>query len=485
MRQLFPTPAGRKRDARTTFNAREDAVPAQHSQRISLELPPDVEFLPSATAAAENAARVFGLDDTGALRLSLAVEEFFAYLCRFAGREEPLRMTLSQGGAFTRAAFRFRAGEVSLRALNFAASVDLCAEGESCSQEAELGLLVASRTTDRCSLEASGADVYVLTAEVDRQYPEAEPLTTPRELSGPISIPDTEHASPGEGQLRHAALLAAGRYPARSCPASFFRPGRFADMVASGQYRALLAQDAAGRPAGLLCWRQSGPRAVVFSGPYVFDDSPGRPLARETARLLTERFLATVARSEVVCAFSERPTADVPEGWFESLGVLTLRGGAEEAPGEQEALFRHLREDAGGAVWASPDLAPFLERQYGLLAFPRDILRAEPAHEKLLPAHSLLATSYDRRRGLALLKPLLDGRDFQANLAAHVRAIAEQAEEAGVAHGPDLLLHLDLSEPWQAARYPAIAACGFAPRLILPHAGVSDLLVCQHVPADC
>lgn len=460
-------------------------MPTPISQSICLELPPDVAFLPTAAAAAENAARVFGLDDAGALRLSLAVEEFFAYLSRFAGREEPLRMTLSQGGTCARAAFRFRAGEVSLRALNFAASVDLCAEGGDCSQEAELGLLVASRTTDRCSLEASGSGVFVLAAEVDRGYAEAEPLRAAQKLTGPVGVPDAERAAPGQGQLRHAALLAAGRYPARSCPASFFQPGRFADMVASGQYRALLAQDAAGRPAGLLCWRQSGPRAVVFSGPYLFDDSPDRALARETARLLTERFLADVARSEVVCAFSERPTADVPHGWFESLGRLTLRGGAEEAPGEQEALFRHLREDAGGAVWASPELAPFLERQYALLAFPRDILRAEPAPDRLLAAHSLLATTYDRRRGLALFKPLLDGRDFQANLAAHVRAMARQAEEAGLEHGPDLLLHLDLSEPWQAARFPAVAACGFVPRLILPHAGVSDLLVCQHVPAHC
>ena len=48
-------------------------------------------------------------------KLTLAVEEFFAYLCRFAGREEPLRMILTQGGTFTRVSFRFRAGDVSLR----------------------------------------------------------------------------------------------------------------------------------------------------------------------------------------------------------------------------------------------------------------------------------------------------------------------------------------------------------------------------------
>jgi len=210
-------------------------------------------------------------------------------------------------------------------------------------------------------------------------------------------------------------------------------------------------------------------------------------LAKEAARLLVERFLSTVARTEAVCTFSERPTADVPEGWFESLGSLTLHSGEDDAPGEQEALFRHLREDVGGAVWAHPDLAPFLSRKYTLIAFSRDILIAEPPSPKRQAAHSLLATSYDRRRGLALLRPLLDGQDFEANLAAHVAALLEQATEglAGKVHSLDILLHLDLSEPWQAAQYPALAACGFKPRLILPHAGASDLLVCQYVAAAC
>lgn len=467
-------------------------MPASHPQNLMVELPPDVAFLPAAAAAAENAAQVFGLDRTGALKLALAVEEFFSYLCRYAGREEPLRLTLSHGGTFVRVAFRFRAGEVSLRALNFAASVDVEGGGESAHEEhdAELGLLVASRTTDRCSLESSGAGVYVLLAEVDRQYPEAEPLHSEQVLTGPVRIVNPDGAPLSEGQLRHAALLAAGRYPARSCPASFFRPARFADMVAYGQYHALLAADAAGRPAGLICWRGSGPKSVVFSGPYVFDASPDRALAKETARLLTERFLAAVARTEAVCAFSERATADVPEGWFETLGSLTLRGLTPEGdeggePETQAALFRHLREDVGGAVWAHPDMAPFLERQYDKLAFSRDILTTEERPIQRAPEHSLLATNFDRRRGLALLKPLLDGQDFAANLAAHVQALEEQAQESPTGGPmPDILLHLDLSEPWQAALNPAIKACGFQPRLILPHAGSSDLLVCQHVPAD-
>jgi len=445
--------------------------------RLTLELPPNVAFLPAAAAAAETAAQVFGLERAGGLKLALAVEEFFAYLCRFAGREEPLRLTLSQGGTFVRLAFRFRAGDVSLRALNFAASVDVDHEADGLDDE--MGLLLASRTTDRCSLVSSGSGVYVLLAEVDREYPEVPPLTSPHGVTPPVGFSRQEEP-PTSGQLQHAALLAAGRYPARACPRSFFRPARFADMVAAGQYHALLAHDAASKPAGLLCWRNSSPRAVVFSGPYIFHDAPDAPLREEIARLLVERFLALVARTETLCALSERPTKDVPPGWFERLGSITLRGADNAAPQPQVALFRHLREDVGGAVWAHPDLAPFLTRQYGRLAFSRDILSAEPTGASRLAPYSLLATELDRRRGLALLKPLLDGQDFQANLAAHVQALTEQSPEAP----PDILMHLDLSEPWQAALFPALTACGFKPRLILPRAGVSDLLVCQHVAAN-
>jgi hypothetical protein len=446
-------------------------VPAPALSQLVLELPPEVAFLPSAAAAAENASQVFGLDAGRALRLALAVEEFFAYLCRHAGREEPIRLTLSQGGTFTRADFRFRAGEVSLRALNFAARVDPDADAD----DAELGLLVAARTTDRCGLTRSGPDVFHLHAEVDREYPEAEPITAQARLAAPLRL----EPAPSAGALQHAALLAAGRYPARQRPHSFTRPARFADMVAFGQYQALLALDAGDRPAGLLCWRSSGRRAVVFSGPYVFDPA----LAEDTARLLTEGFLARVARTEALCAFSERPTADLPRGWFEALGTLRLHGpeGAEPAgqaatqPVEQPAYFRHLREDAGAAVWAHPDLFAFLRREYDRLAFSRDLLAAEPTDHARLPGHSLLATTLDRQRSLAILRPMLDGRDFAANLAAHVEAIHEQGLR-------DILLHLDLSEPWQGALFPALTACGFTPRLVLPHAGDSDMLVCQHAP---
>lgn len=436
--------------------------------RLVLEFPPNTAFLPTAAAAAENTAHVCGLDIGKALRLSLAVEEFFAYLCRFAGRDEPIRLALEGMGTFVRADFRFQAGEVSLRALNFAAQPpSQC--GLDLTEIDDLGLLVAARTTDRCRLERSGPEVFHLIAEVDRSYPDADPISTPQKISGPLHL----HPAPGEGLLRHAAMRATGRYSPRACPRSFFKPGRFADMVVLGQYRALVAVDATNKPAGLLCWRELGRRAVAFSGPYVFDPA----LAKDTALLLTEGFLSQVARTEAVCALSERPTPDLPAGWFEHLGSLLLHepGQTTQPAQAQQALFRHLHEDAGAAVWAHPGLHAFLEGEYDRLAFSRDILTPEETTGKQVGAFSLLMTDLDLRKGLATLTPLLDGADLAANLAAHVAALREQ----GLA---DILLRLDLSDPWQGGLYPLLAEAGFQPRLVLPNAGNSDILVCQHVP---
>jgi len=438
--------------------------------RLVLELPPDTAYLPTAAAAAKNASQIFGLGSDKALRLSLAVEEFYAYLCRFAEHAEPIRLTLEGGGTFARAEFRFQAGEINLHALNFAAQPPGQNELE-LDETDDLGLIVTARTIDRCRLERSGPDVFHLIAEVDRDYPEAAPMTTLQKLTPPLRL----HPEPTSGMLRHAAMLAAGRYSPRICPRSFSQPERFADMVATGQYSALLAVDATNKPAGLLCWREQGRQSIFFSGPYTF--SPA--LSENIATMLTEGFLSLVARTEAVCALSERPTPDLPEGWFEKLGTLLLHSPGQPnhpspPPVEQPALYRHLREDAGAAVWAHPELHAFLEGEYHRLAFSRDILTPSDTSGRPAGSFSLLMTELDQGKGLARLRPLLDGADFATNLAVHVAAL----RALGILN---IVLRLDLSEPWQGELYPLLPEAGFQPRLVLPNAGNSDILVCQHV----
>lgn len=423
-------------------------------QAVFLELPPEAVFLSLAVSAAETAGKAWDLGPGRTPRLALAVEEFFEYLRGNVLPGEAITLVLSRKGLALRAEFRFRARSLDLRALNFAAGV-APEDGR------EMGLLLAARLTDRCRLERPGGGSFVLSAEVDRDYPQAEPLRRHPRLQPPYTAQDR----PSGDALRHAAMLAAGRYPLRLCPHGFFEPGRLLDMVQAGLYEALVLADGSGRPAGLMLWRsQAGGLGVFFSGPYVLDEARDPAIARA----LTEGFLARVARTPASCAVSERPTEDLPLEFFESLGSVTRTQGGEA--GEQQACFRSLREDEGASVWAHPDLEPFLRQEYERLAFSREILPVEADGGE---AHSLLATDLDLRRGMAVLRPLLDGRDLAANLARHVEALAREG-------APDIFLHLDLGQAWQVAMAQALLAAGFRPRLLLPHGATSDMVVFEH-----
>lgn len=436
-------------------------VTTQPSQ-IVLEIPPDPALIRAVLALPEAAGGIFGLDRRDILRLTLAVEECFLALCRVADPGQPLRLALSSRGSGVRAEFRFHAASVDPRPLNFAATAP-AAEG----QDRELGLYLAARTTDRCRLERPAPDTLILFAEVDRSYPEVEPLRDPLAVTGTLALTGT----PAAETLTHAALLAAGLYPARLCPAEFRTPARLADMVRAGQYRPILASDQAGRPVGLMLWRESAGRAALFSGPYVLT----RERREEIAEILTGRLLEQLGRTPLLSVVSERPTPDAPAEYFEVLGSLCLSG--PDGRREQPALFRALREDLGAVVWSPAETEPFLRRAYAAMACARDILPA-PARGREVAPHSLLATSADIRRGLAVLRPLMDGWDLPENLAAHVKALAG----LGI---PDILFHLDLGQGWQAGLIQELAQAGFAPRLVMPHAATSDLLVLEHAAGPC
>jgi len=398
---------------------------------ITLELPPDVRYLPTVMSAAETAAGICGLDKDKALRLRLAAEEFFSYLCRVVAPGNTIAVSAGGGRYYARLGFRFKAAQIDLRALNFTA---VFSPGDDCAGM-EQGLFLASRTTDRFRLEHQKPDLFLLTAEVDKTYPEAS--EAPPEFS---YSPPFRAASADPGLLALAAMIAAKHYPPWHCPKSFFYPGRFLDMLADGYYDARVALDAASRPAGLICWHPLGERGIAFNGPYVFAASDRARIAR----LLTEAFLEGVARSKAICALSERPTEDLPPEYFDLLGTLDhCESGRVTA---KPAYYRLLAEDTGAAVFAHPDMEAFLREQYERLAFFRDILPATSAGEAV-PEHSVLSTTTDQNRGLAGLWPLYPGRDMAANLGEHAAVLIKRSL-------PTILVHLDLSLAWQAAMAP-------------------------------
>ena len=429
---------------------------------LSLETPPETGFARVLTTAAETLAQSRGLSKRENLRFQLTVEEFFTYLAQVAHENCPIRTVLTGKTYQVCASFRFQASGLCLGGLNASCTSTLGGNGEAAN---DMGLILAGRVADRFRVTRDSETGFMLHAEVDRVYPEAKAAPSAAAFKPPYRV-GLEHEP---NQLMHAATLAAARYPAWHCPASFQTPGKFADMAKAGRFTCVLALDAAGHPAGLLCWARSGEKGLSFSGPFVFVPPADAP---QVACLLTDTFLGTVARENVEIVFSERATQDTPDGYFEALGSLTLFGPAGQS--EQPVLYRHLREDVGETVWADPALEEFLRGAYDRLAMCRDVLPAHPP-ASFERKRSLLSTMMDTGKNLAVLRPLLDGEDFAANLAGHVHALADK----GILN---ILFYMDLSQAWEASLARLVMDAGFRPRLVLPCTSRSDVAVLQYAP---
>jgi len=430
---------------------------------LSLETPPDIVFARVLTSAAETMARSRGLSKRESLRFQLAVEEFYTYLVQVARIQKPIRTEFTGKAYQLCASFRFQASSLNLGALNASTVATLSGD---CDVPHELGLILAGRVADRFRITRDNETTFTLHVEVDKVYPPFGLAASSIALRPPY----TAAVERDPDRLLCAATLAAASYPAWHCPASFQTPGKFADMVQAGHFVSVAALDAASNPAGLLCWTKSGEKGLVFSGPFVFAP-PGD--AALVARMLADAFLAAVARENVEIVFSERATADMPEGYFEALGTLTRYSPAGQA--EQPVLYRHLREDMGATVWADPALEDFLRGAYDRLDMCRDVLPA-PVPTYSERQGSLFSTMMDKEKNLAVLRPLLDGEDTAGNLAGHVRTLSDK----GVLN---ILLYLDLSHAWEAALAGPALGAGFEARLVLPHAGFSDVAVFQYAPS--
>ncbi|MYL82337.1 hypothetical protein GTA51_04190 [Desulfovibrio aerotolerans] len=431
--------------------------------RLAMDVPSDVGFARVLTAAAEALALRGGFGRRESLRFQLTVEEFFGCLTETVDASQAIRVVLTGKKHLLRAAFDFEAASLSLGGLNVVAAAPACAASE---PAGDLGLLLAGKAADRFHIEHRGERRFGLEAEVDKAYPPGAAVQAPAAYPAPF----TARAGSDAGQLAYAAALAAAAYPAWHCPGSFQTPGKFADMIEDGQVRCVVATDAAGQPAGLLSWTPCSDRGLYFSGPFVF--APGQDGAA-VARVLVEAFLSLVGREKYEIVLSLRATPDAPDGYFESLGELKLC--REDACRPQQVLFRHLREDAGLAVWRHPDLEAFLLDAYDRLAMFRNFLNA-PSPTSRPRRESLLGANLDRKRDLGELRTLLDGEDLVDNLRRHVAALRQR----GLGN---IFYYMDLSQEWEAALAGDLTAAGFTPSVVLPHGGRGDLVVWQHVPA--
>ncbi|MBI4963566.1 MAG: hypothetical protein HY913_09845 [Desulfomonile tiedjei] len=434
-------------------------------QQVTLSLEADTAFLKLATSFVENSAGAFGMDHSGALALTLATEEIFAYLCTVGVPRQELEIRCFGGLYYVKVQFFFEAQDFNMRSFNLTATASV--QDETSFQET--GLLIASRMVDRFDFFVGESNKHLLTLTKDKDYPVIATDDLPK-IQGLVHFklrtPDTE-------EVKLFVSLVHRQYAGMILPPFFSFPGKVADMVASGEYRASIASDERGQIGGGILWHMARQTVAECYGPYVL--GPKSETRTEMAASLVDRCIENLARTEVVGLTNRFPTQDLPEGYFQKLGILRYRTedrGTRELP----IFYRELLEDAGTAVWCHPELEAFLKGEFERLFLAREI-RLVRSQGEATQAYSVLSAEFDRPNKQVTLNPVLSGTDSEDNLARHVEILTNEGLT-------NVLFPLDLGEPWQMEFVPALLKNDFEPRLVLPYAGNRDLVVFQLKTGD-
>jgi len=415
-------------------------------------------FIPLAVSFAEKAALGLGLEKDEALRLTLAVEEVFTYLCRTAASDQVIEVSCYGGSHDVSLVFTLPTAAFQLRAFNLTTPVSLQDEAGL----DEIGLVLAARLVDRFRMHRARHEVFTLTLIIEKSYPLLGPdvSLSVQQVSG-FSVRE-----PHAEELKLAVHLVNGYYQGEILPVFLNYPGKVVDMIAGGDLHAAVAIGTTGTMVGAILWQQMSDTTVECFGPYVFGQEPGMGIREE----LLNACLHRLARSRVVALINRFPTRDFPDAHFELLGCFSVhsRDGSLQ---ESKAWFRLLREDPGCTVWSHPDVQPFLQREYRRLVLPRSIQPVTSEGEEQA-AYSVISTDVDRLQSQATLHPAWPGRDMGENVSRHLELLQHEGLQS-------VFFVLDLSQSWQAAFAGALLPNGFEPCLILPYAGEGDLLVFQ------
>jgi len=430
-----------------------------HPARVSLKTHLVPGFLRLVTSFAEESARAFGLNAAEALKLTLACEEIFAYLCRAGRTDETVTIEAANGGYYVHVKFLFKARDFNPRAFNLTAAVSL----EDTASLEEMGLLIASRSVDRFYIAEELPQGLGLVLIKEKSYPAPAGLQAP-EIK-PLN--NFRIKTPDPDSLKLLARLVTAHYPVHLYPQDFRLPGKVADMVASGEYGAQAAADEQGRIGGGIIWRRVGAGTVESFGPYLFN----QPVAPGLSEELLAACIGEIAKTDAIGLLSRYSTPELPKGYFESLGTIDFvqpDGIVKPWP----IYYRQLREDPGCRVWAHAGLEAFLRAEYGRLFFAREIRLTRHEGEQRSP-YSTFAPQFDRANRQITLRAIWDGADAAENLAQHVKVL--KAENL-----PNIFFEVDLAHAWQAGLTGTLLEQGFLPRLVLPYGGEADVVVFQY-----
>jgi len=430
----------------------------KNNREVLLSVAADSVFLPLVTSFVENGAIGLGLGRAEAMSLTLATEEIFSYLCQIASPDEMVEISCSGGGYYVRAVFHFSVEDFNMRAFNLTTSVSVDDEA---SLE-EMGLLIASRTVERFQVLKERGKGVQLTLIKEKKYPSSDEDTVPTAM--PLKEFSIQEPNPEEMKL--LALLVSRHYQDLITPDFFEYPGKFVDMVEGGECRAAMALAPDGHLGGGIIWRWAGLKTVECFGPYLFNQDPDSSIPES----LLENCLGHIAKTHAVGLINRYPTGDLPKEHFEPLGSLTIFQ-QDGPPTSLTAYFRQMQEDPGTSVWSHPELEGFLQGEFSRLVLPREIRLVKDLGETKT-RFSVLSTEFDRSQNMVTLRPIGPGMDAGENLANHLKLLSRESLLS-------VFFEMDLAEPWHTEFTPALLKHGFTPRLVLPYAGKSDMVIFQ------
>jgi len=432
-----------------------------HMERVFLRTYLNPIFTSLAVSFAEQSAKAFGLGRTEALKLTLACEEIFVYLCKISGKDKPVQIEATNGVYFVELEVLFDVAHFDPRAFNLTAHISLDDE----TGIEDMGLLIASRSVERFSFyhDTKGGMGIVLIKEkvypgiTDAKRLEVEPLKN-------FTI-----QTPEPGAIKLFAQQIVSFYADYPFPPDFCFPGKLVDMTASGEYNALLAVDSLGTVGGGIIWRWRTARKKMVEcfGPYIFNQMPESGMAEA----LTDALIGNIAKTDAICLINEYATPELPKQYFESLGIIDYYA-PDGTSLPWQCYYRQLKEDAGCQVWANPDLEQFLREQYRSLSFARKITSVKYGGEAR-PPHSVFAVHFMRTQRMAVIRPAWDGVDASSNLEKHTLTLKNEGIQS-------ILFEIDTGHAWQAHLAPILLENGFTPRLILPYAGKGDVVIFQY-----
>ncbi len=422
---------------------------------ITLKLLCNNKYLPIVLSFAEESARAFGLGKKETFAVRLAVEELFSYLSKVLTNTN-IEIVCINCIYFIELQFIFK-GNISLKNFNLTATISPNKE-----QDLEqMGLLIASRMVDNFKITKNQDSIFLQLIK-EKSYPSIDnkKLNIFYEDSDSFFIKE-----PNKDELKLFAARVKYFYNEKPLPDFFSYPGKLVDMVISSNYDTLIAIDNKNQIIGGIVWCSLNKRLIEFFGPFEFKNNFNKPLKEE----LIIACLENIGKSDAIGLYSKTNIDAVSEEYFEEIGRLLIYRDNDKI--SMPVCFRQLKEDTGAIAWCHEELKNFLDNNYNMLFLPRKV---EVVHEmgEILSDSSVISTALDRSMKTATLKLFLYGKDFENNLLSHINLLRKEGFN-------NIFFEIDTGIPEQAYIVPALLKINFSSKVLVPCAGVGDIVIFQ------